>query len=153
MRADRANLRSALADVDVAAVAALPDISPVLLEDGAVFKRLEQLEVSLLVRLLDSAYALELIRDLLEALFSGFLSHTIVHIGPFAVLAGSGRAEVLRRRAYSAEMLEPHLRVLFFVERGFLKYRRDLLVALLLRLGSEVGILVSRLGFPRECLH
>ena len=60
--------------------------------------------------------------------------------------------QVVRGRAELAELLEPQLGVLLFVLGGLEEERGDLLVALLLGGGGEVGVFVARLGLARKGL-
>ena len=85
--ANGANLRSLLANNDMATVAALPDAVAVAREDNALLDVLDQLAVALLVVTLDGANHTELSGNLLEALLVGLLGHTIVHVRPLIVLA------------------------------------------------------------------
>ena len=98
--------------------------------------------------LLNGGHAAELGGQLGEALLLGGLGKALVHVRPLIVLAVGGRPQVLRGAADALQLLEPHLRVFLFVVRCFQEEGRDLLKALLLRLGCEIGVLVSGLGFP-----
>ena len=51
------------------------------------------------------------------------------------------------------QQLKPQLRMFFFIIGRIFKQRRDLLVAILFRLGRIVGILVAGLAFTGECGH
>ena len=98
--------------------------------------------------LLNGGHQAELGGQLGEALLLGGLGKALVHVRPLVVLAvGRGR-QVLRGAADARQLLEPHLGVLFLVVRGFQEEGRDLLKALLLGLGGEIGILVPGLGLP-----
>ena len=155
MVAHRADLGGLLADVDVTAVAALPDHVALAAEHQAAFDVAEQLAVALLVFLFDGRDALELPGDVLKALRPGLLGELPVHVGPLEVLAVGGIVQVGRGGGHLAavEQLEPHFGVLLLVLRGLLEDRGDLHIAVLLGLGSIVIVLVAGLGFAREGRH
>ena len=71
-----------------------------------------------------------------ESLFAGDLGELFVHLGPLVVFACRRVAQIVYSRWYCAvvQLLEPDLRVLFFVVRGLGENRGYLLVAVLLRL-------------------
>ena len=73
MCANGANLGCVLANVDVAAVAALPEHIAVAGEYDAALDVLEQLAVALLMLLLDRTNAVEQLCDVLKAFFACFL--------------------------------------------------------------------------------
>ena len=66
------------------------------------------------------------------------------------MLAGGGGGEVGGGVADAAEVLEPKLGVLFFIQGRFLEEGGDLLVAVLLGAGGEVVVFVAGLGFAGE---
>ena len=145
MVADGTYLGSLLADGDVAAVAAFPDLYAALFKGLLLLHVAQELAVALLVRLLDGRNAAELRRQLREALFLGLGRHALVHVGPLVVLALRGVEQVLLDSPKLAQLLEPELCVLFLVVSRFQKQLRDLLVSGLLGDRREIGILVSRL--------
>ena len=75
--ADGTYLGSLLADGDVAAVAAFPDLYAALLKCLLLLNVAQELAVALLVRLLDGRNAAELRRQLREALFLGLGRHAV----------------------------------------------------------------------------
>ena len=153
MVAGGADLGGGGADHDVTAVAALPDLDLGLLEDLGSLDILQQGTVALLVVLLDGGDQTELACQLIEALLFGGLGEAGIHVGPLVVLALGGGEQVLGGIADAAQLLEPQLGVLLLVVGGLQEQGRDLLVALLLCLGSKVGILVAGLGLTSESGH
>ena len=153
MVAGGTDLRGLLADDDVSAVAALPDLDLALGKDFGHLDVVEQRAVALLMVAFDLADQAEACGQLREALFFGGLGKAGVHIRPLVVLALGGGLQILRRVADALKLLEPELRVLLFVLGGLEEERGDLLKTLLFRNGREIGILVSGLRFAREGLH
>ena len=151
MCADGAELRGLGADNDVAAVTALPNLNLALLKDLLGLHVVQESAVSVLVALLDGCNAAELGSKLLEAFFFSFLGHTVIHIGPLEVLALSGVEKILGGIAQLTQLLEPKLCMLFLVLCGLQEQLSNLLKSSLLSHGSELGVLVSRLGFTCEC--
>ena len=153
MVAGRADLRGLLADDDVSTVSALPDLDLALREDLGHLDVVQQCAIALLMMLLDRSDEAETLSELREALFLCGLREALVHIGPLVVLALGRCLQVLCGIPDAVQLLEPELRVLLLVVCGLQEQRSDLLVAFLLRLRREVGILVARLRFTGECLH
>ena len=153
MCADGADFGSGSANVDVAAVEALPDANAVTDENLALVDVGKQLAVALFVFLFDLRYAVKQVGEVVETLFAGFLGEGGVHVGPLVVFAGSGVIKVGGGVGDFAavERLEPKLGVLLFVAGSLFKDRRDLIVAFLLRSGGIVGILDRSLGFACKC--
>ena len=152
MVADRTDLRRLRADDQVAAVAALPDLDAALFKDLRGLHVRQQRAVAVLVRLLDGGHAAELGGELREALLLRVSGEALVHVGPLVVLALGGVQQVVRRRAQLAQLLEPELGVFLFVLGGLEEDRADLLIALFLGRGCEVGVFIARLGFARKGL-
>ena len=100
--------------------------------------------------LLDGAHHLEQGGDAVEALLTSGLGHLLVHGGPLLVLAGGGRPQVFGGGADAAQLLEPHLGVLLLIVGGLLEDGGDLLIAVLLGLAGEVGVLVAGLALAGE---
>ena len=150
MGADGADLGRLRADHDVPAVAALPDLDLALGEDRLRLHVFQQRAVALLVVLLDGGHTAELRGQLREALGLGGDGEALVHVGPLVVLAVSGGGEVFGGAADPVQLLEPELGVLLLVLGGLEEERRDLLEALLLGLGGEIGVFVPGLGLARE---
>jgi len=98
------------------------------------------------VLLLDLGNLGEQERDVVKALLLGLLGHGGIHVGPLVVLTLGGSLQVLRSGADAAQQLEPDLSVLLLVGSGLLKDLGDLHIAVLLRLGGKVGVLVAGLG-------
>ena len=117
MGADGAHNGSLLAHDDVAAVSALPDHVAVSGEYEAALDVGDELSVSLLVLLLDSADFFKEQSDGGEALFSRFLGEVCVHVRPLEVLAVGGVRQIDDSFGDLAvvEELEPDLCVLFFI--------------------------------------
>ena len=109
MSADRADLGGLRAVLEVAAVAAIPDLDARALEDLVVLEVLGELHIALFVGLFDLGDSRELVGQSNEALFLCGLGHFLVHLGPFEVLTLSRRDEVLRRGANAVQRLEPEL--------------------------------------------
>ena len=145
MSADGAHLGGLLAHHDVATVGALPDHIAVAGEDQTTLDVGDQLAIALLVLLLDLGDLLKQESDLLEALLVSVLGHLIVHIGPLVVLALGSGVQVLHGVANAAQQLEPDLGMLLLVVGGLLKDLGDLDIAVLLGLGSKIGVLVAGL--------
>ena len=112
---------------------------------------MQQRAVALLMVLFDRADKTEFLRKLAEALFLGGFGEALVHIRPLVVFALGGVQKILRRIADAVELLEPELRMLLFVVRGFQEESGDLLIALLLCFAGEKRILVAGFRFPGEC--
>ena len=132
------------------AVAAFPHLDLGLLKDFLSLDVVQQGTVALLMHLLDGGNATELCGELGEALLLGDLGKLIVHVGPLEVLALGSGCQVLGGGADAAEFLEPHLGVGLLVVSGLQEQCGNLLQALLLRHGCEVGVLVACLGFARK---
>lgn len=151
MSANGAHLGCLLANYDVTAVSALPNLNFALLEYFLSLNVLKESSVSLFVMLLDSADHSELSCECREALCFSSLGEIFVHVCPLVVLAVSSCCEVLCCCADALELLEPHLSVLLLVISCLEEERCDLLVAFLLSLGCEIGVLISCLGLACEC--
>ena len=130
----------------MAAVPALPDLDLAFLEDLLGLHILQQGPVPLLMMLLNLRHHAEFGGQLQEALLLGGFGEAGVHVGPLEILAGGGGGKVLGGGADPLQLLEPHFRVLFLVVGGLEEQRGNLLKALLLGLGGEIGILVPGLG-------
>ena len=102
--------------------------------------------------LLDFAYHLKQLCDVVKAFFSGFLCKGRIHIGPLIVFTGSRILEVVYGFADTAvEQLEPHLCVFLFVVGSFGEESCNLLKAFFFCLRSIEGIFVSCLRFTCKC--
>ena len=114
---------------------------------------MQQCAIALLVMLFNRGYEAETVSELREALFLCGLREALIHIGPLVVLTLGGCLQVLSGISDAVQLLEPQLRMLLLVVRRLQEQRSDLFVAFLLRLRSEVGILIACLRFAGECLH
>ena len=151
MVADGADFRRSGPDVDVAAVAAFPAVFAGADPDLSGLDVGKELAVAFLVAFFNGGNALELSGDVVESFGTGLFGETLVHVGPFLVLAVGGGLQVFDRGTDAAEVLEPQLGVFLFVVRGFEEERGDLFIAVLFCLAGEVGVFVSGLGFAGEC--
>src|SRR5699024_9324810 len=135
------------ANVDVAAVAAYPDLLAHAAEDLGLLDILEQGAVTLLVLLLDGGDALHLHGDGHKALLAGDLGELGVHLGPLVILAGGGQLQILGGGADFAarHVLVPELGMLLLVAGGLGEEGGDLLIAVLLRLRGIVLIFYTGL--------
>ena len=127
----------------MSAVSALPHLHFALLEDSLCLYIVQQGTVALFVMLLDLRNGTELLSQIMEALLIGGLRESVIHIRPFIVLARGCGCKILRGVSDAAQLLEPHLGMLLLVVRCLQKQRGNLLIAFLLRLGREVGVLVA----------
>ena len=136
------------ADVDVAAVAADPDLVANAGEDLGLLNILQEGEIALLMQLLDGGDALELLGQGLEALLARGLGEAGVHVGPLVVLTLGGELEVLGRGADLAavKLLIPELGVLLLIGGGLREDGGELLIAVLLGLRGVVFILDAGLA-------
>ena len=150
MGTDRADFGGFFTDHDMTAVAALPYLYLALGENLLHLNILQQSAVTLLVMLLNGGDPAELGGQSVETFLIGNLRKFRVHIGPLVVLSGSGGSQIFFRRADSTQLLEPELCVLFFVLRSFQEKGGNLLKAVLLCLGCEIGLLVPGLRFSRK---
>ena len=107
--------RCGSADDDMSAVAAFPYCYAALLKYCLFLNVFEERSVAFFMSLFDSSNTSELFCEVVETLFVGFFSHTVVHIGPLEILALCCAFEVIFGRAEFAESLEPHLSVFLFV--------------------------------------
>ena len=108
---------------------------------------MQQGAVALFVVLFNGGHQTEPLGQLLEALFLGGFGKALVHIGPLVVFTVSGGGKILGGGADAVQLLEPELCVLLLVFGGFQEQGRDLLIAFLLGLGSEIGVFVACLRF------
>ena len=145
MCANRANLGSFLAEVDVTAVAADPSLfGAVFAEDFTFFDIFAQSSVALLVLFFDLAYGLEQEGNVVKAFFFCFLREGSVHIGPLVVFTSGSILQVVQGGAYAVvQQLEPDFCMLFFVVGSLGEDSSDLLKAFLLCFGSVVGVFVA----------
>ena len=146
MGAGGADLGGGGANHDVTAVAALPNLDLALGEDLGHLHVLQQGAIALLMVLLHSGDETETGGQLMEALLLGGLGEAVIHIGPLVVLALGGGQQVLCGIAQQTQLLEPQLGVLLLVVGSLQEQSGDLLKALLLGNGCEIGILITRRG-------
>ena len=153
MLADRAKLRSLLADDDMAAIAALPDHVLIAREYDTLLDVAKKLAITLLVSLLDSADLLEKESNLVESLFLGYLCKLGIHVCPFIVLTGSSVSKINLGIRDGAVMkkLEPNLGVLLLVGSSLLEKLANLYITVLLSFGSIVEIFGVSLRFACKC--
>ena len=150
MGTDRANLGGLLAHMDMAAIAALPDVNAVLLEHHTVVQVFQKGTVTLLVLLLDLAYPLKEGGQLVKALGPGGLGHFFVHRGPLFVLAGGGSHQIGGSVTDAVQRLEPQLGVLLLIVGGLQEKSGDLLIPFLLGLAGKIGLLVAGHALPSK---
>ena len=122
--------------MDVSAVAADPYDLFAALKNDTLFEIFEQCIIALLVLFFNLADHLKERGYAVESLFAGDLGEFLVHLGPLVVFACRRVAQIVYSRGHCTvvQLLEPDLRVLFFVVRGLGENRGYLLVAVLLRL-------------------
>ena len=143
----RANLWSFPALYSMTAVVAVPYHFRISFEYDTLLDVGKKLPVSILELLLDGSNALKEESDVVEALFSGFLCHSGIHVNPFVVLACSRIGQICHGilDVSVVEQLEPDLGMLFLIVGGFFKKVGDLYIAFLLCLAGIVSLLVSSL--------
>ena len=151
MGADGAELGGLLSHHDMAAIAALPDHIAIAGEDQAFFAIGQQLAIAFFMFLFNLGHAGKEERNMIKALFLGFLGEAGIHIGPFVVFAFRGRLQIFFGGADTIQQLEPDLSMLFFIIGGFFKDIGNLDVAILARLGGKIGILVAGFAFAGKC--
>ena len=151
MIADRADLRRFFADMDMTAVAALPDHNAGACKNLFGFNIFEQGAVTLLVLLFNLSNRLEEVRDPVEPFLFGFLRKFCVHVGPLEVFAGSGIRKVDSGGRYTVvQQLKPDLRMFPLVAGGLQEKVRNLYKPFLLCLGGIIGVFVGKL-LERRC--
>ena len=152
MVAHRADGRGLLTNLNVTAVAALPDFITIAGEHKAALNVGQQLAVALLVVLLHSGHTVKQHSQLLKALFTGFLGEGVVHVRPFVILAFCSILQVLHGAGDTTIMqsLEPELGVLLLVTGCLFEKFRNLHIAILLGLGGIVLILSVSLGLASK---
>ena len=149
---DVAAVVAKFAEVDVAAVAALPDILVTALKDHTLLQVLQKGQVALLMLLLDLADAVKQESQLLKALLAGGFGHLLIHLGPLFVLTRRRSLQVGSGIADAAQLLEPQLGMLLLIAGGLLKDGRDLLEALFLGLAGKISILIAGHALSRKRL-
>ncbi len=131
MGAGGTDLRRLLADDNMSAVAAFPDLDLALFENLLHLDIFQQGAIAFLVVLFDLRDQTELCSQLRKAFFLGGFGKALIHVCPFVVLAVGGCRQILGGGADAVQLLEPELGVLLFVVGGFLKDGCDLLKAIL----------------------
>ena len=101
----RAYLRSFAALYSMSAVVAVPYNFRISFEYDTFFDVSQKLSVSFFMFLFDLSYAFKQECDMIETFFSGFLSHTIVHVSPFVIFACSSISQVMYRSLTSLKKL------------------------------------------------
>ena len=114
---------------------------------------MQQGAVALLVVLFHCGHQAEARGQLREALFLGGFGKTLVHIRPLIVLPLGGSEKILSSVADPVQLLKPELSMLLLVLGGLEKQSSDLLIALFLRLGGKIGVLIAGFGFPGKGGH
>ena len=101
------------ANMQVAALEALPNLDTGTLKDFAGLNALKKLVIALVMSLLNLANKTHLSGDLFEALFLGGLGKISIHGGPLVVLTCSGILQSLgsRRNLAIMQILKPQLGV------------------------------------------
>ena len=102
---------------------------------------------------LDRSYHLKEIGDVGKSLFSRRLGKVGIHLLPLILLAVRSDLKVVLGVMYALKDLVPDLGVLFLVSRCLLEDLGDLDISVLFRLGSEISILIARLGLARNLLR
>ena len=152
MVANRAYFGRFFADDDVTAVGALPNHVVVAGENKATLNVGQQFFVALLMVFFNLTDHCKQRGDMVETLFLGGFGESGIHVRPLVILASGGIFQVGHRVRHLAVMqkLEPNFSVFFLVGCRLFKNSGDLVVSVLLRLGSIVGIFVTRLRLARE---
>ena len=156
MLAYGAYFRSFFANHDVAAVAADPDCIVIAGKYYAVLDVGQQTAITLFVVAFDGCYGPETPCNFLEALLFGLASHTLVHVGPFEILAIGSILQICHSvgNLASVEIFEPELGVLFLVCSGLFEEGSDLLVAVLASFRRIISILIACLRWlPSGCVR
>ena len=132
MLADRADLRSLLANDDMAAVGAFPDAIFIARENYRILDILKQFPVSFLMGFLYGSYAGKQERYVIETFFFGSLGETSIHVGPLVIFTSGSILEIYLRRWHltAMEYLEPYLSMLFLVASSVLEKLAYLNVAI-----------------------
>ena len=107
--ANWANLRSLLANYDMAAVSALPDAIAITREDQLVLYVLQELAITLLMMLLNLSNHLKLGCNLLETFLASLFCHAWIHFSPLIVLTSGCSFQILLSILDSTalQLLEP----------------------------------------------
>ena len=153
MLAHWAELRSLLADYNVAAVDALPHHVAVAREYQFALNVGQELAIAGFVLSLDFAYQVKQGSDSVEAFFASLGSKAGVHVGPFVVFAVGSIHKVVgsARNITAMEKLEPDFCMFFLVAGCFGKYLRNLHIAVFLCLAGIVLIFCVGLRFACKC--
>ena len=126
-----ANLRCLFANVDVAAVCALPDHVAISGEYQTAFNVFQQFAVTFFVMFFDLTYCFKQVSDAVEAFFSCFFRECSVHVCPFVVFTLCSVQQVFScgRNSAVMEQFEPDFCVFFFVVCCFQEQSCDLFIA------------------------
>ena len=146
VQAGGTHLRGGSAHYNVTAVAALPHLDLALFKDLSRLHIVQQGTIALLVALLDGGYQTELGGKLREPLLFGGFGKAVVHIGPLVVFTLSGVEQVLGSASHTMQFLKPQLCMGLLVLGGLQEQLCNLLIALVLSHGGEIGVLVPGLG-------
>ena len=146
--------------MQIAAIAAPPHDFLWSFEHKVVLDVLSQVEISFLMLFLGHRDGFEHGDDFRESFITRHLREPRIHGGPFVILTTGARLQILDGRFNHAgreggrdfclstlEELEEPLGMFPFLIGRFLEDGLDLHVALLLRLGCEVGVAVAGLRF------
>ena len=134
MSACRADLRSLGAHNDMTTVAALPYFHLALLKHLCGLDVLQQGTVALFVTLLDGSHETEFSGQSGESLFLGCLCKSLVHVGPFVVLAFGSVEEVFCCSTDAVmQFFVPQLCMFFLVVSSLLEDSCDLFKTVFLR--------------------
>ena len=149
--ANRANIRSGIADNDVAADAAFPHRHFTLFKHLLHLNVVQKLAIAFFMGLFNGGDQTELSSDFREAFFFGSLREPGVHIGPFVVFAFGCSLEIGCRVADAAQEIKPQTGMFLFVASGRQEDFRELFIAFAAGNFCKVRVLVAGLGFTGKC--
>ena len=122
MSTNGALLGSGIANVQVTAVATLPDALIVAAEHCAILNVSEQFLITFLVSLLNIGYKREELCNFVETLLGSLASHCGIHLCPLVVLAFGSVYEVIHCLSNAVvQQLEPDFCMLFLLVGCLLK--------------------------------
>ena len=155
MIANRAFFRSFRALDTVSAVSAFPNNFGRTFKNLTFNQRVEQGIVSFFVAFFDFGNGLKQKSDFGKAFFVSFLSHAVIHIGPFIIFAGSSIFQIGDSVGNLTVMqqLEPQFGMFFFIVCSLFKLVGNDIIAFFLGLGSIIGIFVAGHRFAGKSIH
>lgn len=154
MQTHRAYTGSIFTDNHMATIAANPYRIAFAREHDAFFDVLQQSTIAFFMMTLYRSHGAETKRYFGEAFFFGFTSHSVVHIGPFVIFAGSSFTKIGHSigNVAALKQLKPKFGVLLFVLSRFFENGGYLFISVLTSLRSKICIFITRLRFTGKSL-